>query len=820
MSSASRSLSDVASLADHVEDQHDDDDDDVSSHGDGTHLSAARSPLGRHRIRLENGDYMDADDLARCLDELDNASPATGSRWQPVQGSPRLTRPQHCRREAVVCVVSLRTASTFCYAVISRLGRVGVYDSSLSLLDSYTLEMGFTHPHAKIGIGREGDLREPRQRTVWVNDAVFLPDAQMLVVASSDRSLAMLDASRLLHCRRCEVRSLPAAARCLAYAPADGDAPSRLFLGDEAGSVTTLAFLQPKRALLRPPDAENKSTFFFWPELRQQTEWVTVQQEHKVHGDAVCRLCYEAHNDTLVSGSRDPQRSLVIRHLGGRREPYVFSLPRGVSCFVLDRMQQLLVTGGRDALVRLWNPLVPSQPQATLHGHKHPVLDVAVLHQLVISMDLCGTLKVWHSSEHTCVQTVALPFTCVRVPGRSIEYGARSLYPGPPRSPGRGRGRGDGAVLVAALCGELVLVKFWPPPPPPPQQPPARDGDGDGTGARESGGGTSSPGSSRTSCGSRSSRTLAPPRREQSPAVPESWSPSLLSPPSSLSSSARGGGGAARRRCSRSLVSPRAAEAEGQDSTPRRRHSAHDEDAAAAGDPAEDSHDEGPGTEAEDADDESDVHSDAVLKSTSPLPESIEDWPLPDDRLFKEDEPPLSPRLLGARLTAPGGGAPPESASHRPVPDENGLYPEEVASLRALGLRPLDLEAIGVSLSATAAGAGAGGALLLLPMDAQTALRQARAQQNKSYKQMRTLAWHCAPHLALKLPDETPLEFSRPLPVSSRMRARGLDVSDPLRLMKAKLGRLGLGAASAPARSKASTGSARIYINTNNEGLR
>lgn len=39
----------------------------------------------------------------------------------------------------------------------------------------------------QIGIGREGDLREPRQHTTWVNDAIFLPDAQMLVVAASDR---------------------------------------------------------------------------------------------------------------------------------------------------------------------------------------------------------------------------------------------------------------------------------------------------------------------------------------------------------------------------------------------------------------------------------------------------------------------------------------------------------------------------------------------------------------------------------------------------------------------------------------------------------
>lgn len=92
----------------------------------------------------------------------------------------------------------------------------------------------------------------------------------------------MLDASRLLHSRRCEVRSLPAAPRCVAYAAGEvPGAPSRLFVGDDVGSVTTLTFKCPRRALLRPPDAENRSTSFFWPELRQQGEWVSVQQDAK-----------------------------------------------------------------------------------------------------------------------------------------------------------------------------------------------------------------------------------------------------------------------------------------------------------------------------------------------------------------------------------------------------------------------------------------------------------------------------------------------------------------------------------------------------------
>lgn len=38
-------------------------------------------------------------------------------------------------------IATLETKSAFCYAVVSRLGRVGVYDGEFNLLDSYKLAL-------------------------------------------------------------------------------------------------------------------------------------------------------------------------------------------------------------------------------------------------------------------------------------------------------------------------------------------------------------------------------------------------------------------------------------------------------------------------------------------------------------------------------------------------------------------------------------------------------------------------------------------------------------------------------------------------------
>jgi hypothetical protein len=43
------------------------------------------------------------------------------------------------QRECIIKIVPLETDTTFCYAVISKLGRIGVYDGQMNLLDSYKL---------------------------------------------------------------------------------------------------------------------------------------------------------------------------------------------------------------------------------------------------------------------------------------------------------------------------------------------------------------------------------------------------------------------------------------------------------------------------------------------------------------------------------------------------------------------------------------------------------------------------------------------------------------------------------------------------------
>lgn len=63
-------------------------------------------------------------------------------------------------------------------------------------------------------------------------------------------------------------------------------------------------------------------------ELKDQSEYVTYKIYKNVHSDAVKQITFCVDNDTVLSCSNDQARTLVVRHIDDRREPYLFKLPR------------------------------------------------------------------------------------------------------------------------------------------------------------------------------------------------------------------------------------------------------------------------------------------------------------------------------------------------------------------------------------------------------------------------------------------------------------------------------------------------------------
>ncbi|XP_038200439.2 WD repeat-containing protein 49-like [Arvicola amphibius] len=87
----------------------------------------------------------------------------------------------------------------------------------------------------------------------------------------------------------------------------------------------------------------------------------------------------------------------------------VFSIHKGVKAFSFCREKNLLVTGGMDRLVRVWNPYLPGKPTGVLRGHTAPVayVHVSLEENKVFSMSADNTVKIWDLETHGCCFTAS-----------------------------------------------------------------------------------------------------------------------------------------------------------------------------------------------------------------------------------------------------------------------------------------------------------------------------------------------------------------------------------------------------------------------------
>ncbi|KPU75274.1 LOW QUALITY PROTEIN: uncharacterized protein Dana_GF27281, partial [Drosophila ananassae] len=84
-----------------------------------------------------------------------------------------------------------------------------------------------------------------------------------------------------------------------------------------------------------------------------------------------------------------------------------FRIPLGVSTFFVAESHNIVVTGGPDTFVRIWDVYIPTEPSAILTGHNGGIVLVFVQPEenKVYSVDYQKIIKVWDLQEHTLLQT-------------------------------------------------------------------------------------------------------------------------------------------------------------------------------------------------------------------------------------------------------------------------------------------------------------------------------------------------------------------------------------------------------------------------------
>nr|B7FF06.1 RecName: Full=WD repeat-containing protein on Y chromosome; Short=WD40 Y [Drosophila grimshawi]DAA06440.1 TPA_inf: WD-40 domain protein [Drosophila grimshawi] len=210
-----------------------------------------------------------------------------------------------------------------------------------------------------------------------------------------------------------ESSNLPYAVYCMSYAfYNNGKTHSKLVLGDYAGNVRILSYSPYLRG---PFQAKPGAALveLVWADVLKGRIPLLIPREHiNLHSELISCVYYSLHMNTLFASAeyRNTKKyrgrcpGLIMVSNDDRNN---FRIPLGVSVFYVAESKNILVTGGPDTFVRIWDVYISSEPSAILTGHNGGIVAVFVQPEenKVYSVDYHKVIKVWDLQEHTLLQT-------------------------------------------------------------------------------------------------------------------------------------------------------------------------------------------------------------------------------------------------------------------------------------------------------------------------------------------------------------------------------------------------------------------------------
>ncbi|PWA28004.1 hypothetical protein CCH79_00012149, partial [Gambusia affinis] len=262
----------------------------------------------------------------------------------------------------------------------------------------------------------------------------------------------------------CQISGLETIPLTLSYSYIDSDKCCLLY-GDMEGCVTIILLFPAEDTLRlwnRLPKAENVPNIAIKNAVLSKN--VTFVR-WKVHHDWVTQVKYFHNLPAVVSSSNEDASSLVVGcmlpstdsaqqlreiremcyegknrkiqlswtpHVRASGDQTIFSIYKGVKAFDLCQKHSLLVTGGMDRLIRLWNTYFSEKPMGILKGHSAPIFSLFISSEdsRIFSISRDNTVKIWHIEDQCCLFTAEPTASGIHgdVSACSYSPAMRSLY--------------------------------------------------------------------------------------------------------------------------------------------------------------------------------------------------------------------------------------------------------------------------------------------------------------------------------------------------------------------------------------------------------
>ncbi|KAG6936914.1 WD repeat-containing protein on Y chromosome-like [Chelydra serpentina] len=313
-------------------------------------------------------------------------------------------------------ILAISSPPPLWFVSVSKGGVLTTWDSALHIQKTY-----------EIATNSKGSPAEKRRLKFWTTDAAYMANVHKIAVATTCRDIHFFDVSTANLFEEFHLFALKNVPTSLYYWYNAKSVGSRSLLlwGDDRGGVHLLWLLRPHSGVFEKPVADQSGPQrVFLQEIKEHSKLLQYQAIPEVHKEAVSQIQYVAEGELIITSSGSPKTSVVIMDILRKRKVYTWKIKKGVKCFDYCRSLNLLVTGGVDHSVQLWNQYVTSWPIATFQGHCTAILAVAIHeprgHGFSYSKD--SVLKVWDIFSQACLQTLALKFPCVQ-PEQTLEQG-------------------------------------------------------------------------------------------------------------------------------------------------------------------------------------------------------------------------------------------------------------------------------------------------------------------------------------------------------------------------------------------------------------